>query len=203
MTLNTKIYNALIQMMKNEKLNRPFWNSYLFGVKPELKALASEDIINYQQEKIKCLCPCKYQGKKSLLVITSLQIVVINRGLFGIFSDASYDSLFFTKILGQPKHNGRLFKTITFQTAGDANDLVITNIWGNHDARLILKKASEALNNIESGQQSQTTQKSQFASVDQLEYNLQKLNQLKEAGTISESEYAELRRELLQKAAQN
>ena len=63
MNKNLQYYQLLVQLAKKQGISRPLWNSTLFGVKLELKALPK---YLSQGERIYCLVPCKYKGKKAL-----------------------------------------------------------------------------------------------------------------------------------------
>lgn len=115
----------LVSFMKNQGVSYPLWNSYLFGVKFELGVLPSK---LEGGERIRALIPCKYKGHRSLAVVTSMRMLVLNQGMFGRFSNNQADSIYFKQSSGSAS-SGSLISKYSISTTGEGNDMDITNLW--------------------------------------------------------------------------
>ena len=115
----------LVSFMKNQGVSYPLWNSYLFGVKFELGVLPSK---LERGESIRALIPCKYKGHRSLAVVTSMRMLVLNQGMFGRFSNNQADSIYFKQSSGSAS-SGSLISKYSISTTGEGNDMDITNLW--------------------------------------------------------------------------
>ena len=128
----SKATSKIIQLMKEQHVKRPLWNSYIFGVRVELNALPKK---LQKGERLFCVIPCKFKGRRGIIAVTSLRVMVLNMGYFGIFSNNSREDVYFTQSAGGSPSGG-FISSYSISVYGNGNDLEITNIWGT-DAQLL------------------------------------------------------------------
>lgn len=124
--------DKIIKLMKDQGVSKPFWNSYLFGVKVELNTLPKK---LQKGERLFAVIPCKYNGRRGIVAITSLRIIVLNSGYFGIFSNNSREDVYYTQSAGGNPSGGFISK-YSISVYGNGNDIEITNLWGR-DAEIL------------------------------------------------------------------
>ena len=122
---NRDYYKILVRIAKKQGISRPFWNTTLFGVKLELKALPR---YLSQGERIYSLVPCKYKGKKALAVVTDLRVLVLNRGLLGDFGNTQREDVYYNNVAGGNPH-GSLISSYSISVPGTGNDFEIDGLW--------------------------------------------------------------------------
>lgn len=149
--MNAKM-KKLISFMKKQGVSYPLWNSWLFGIKFELKVLPSKLRPN---ERVLALIPCRYQGNRALAVITSIRVIVLNQGMFGRFSNNQVDSVYYKQSSGGTS-SGSLISRYSISVPGEGNDMDITNLWfkdldrfdsAYNKARQLYEKHSYDINN--------------------------------------------------------
>lgn len=122
---NRDYYKILVRIAKKQGISRPFWNTTLFGVKLELKALPR---YLSQGERIYSLVPCKYKGRKALAVVTDLRVLVLNRGLLGDFGNTQREDVYYNNVAGGNPH-GSLISSYSISVPGTGNDFEIDGLW--------------------------------------------------------------------------
>ena len=80
----------IIALMKEQGVSKPFWNSYVFGVRVELNELPRK---LQKGERLFTVIPCKYKGRRGIVAVTSLRVIVLNAGYFGIFSNKAVSTV--------------------------------------------------------------------------------------------------------------
>lgn len=143
---NNDYYKILVQIAKKQGISRPFWNSILFGVKLELKALPK---YLSKGERIYSLVPCKYKGRKALAVVTDLRVLVLNRGLLGDFGNTQREDVYYNNVAGGNPH-GSLISSYSISVPGSGNDFEIDGLWLN-DAKTFDQTFSQARRDFLSG----------------------------------------------------
>ena len=136
---NRDYYKILVRIAKKQGISRPFWNTTLFGVKLELKALPK---YLSQGERIYSLVPCKYKGRKALAVVTDLRVLVLNRGLLGDFGNTQREDVYYNNVAGGNPH-GSLISSYSISVPGTGNDFEIDGLW-LRDAKIFDQTFSQA-----------------------------------------------------------
>ena len=136
---NRDYYKILVRIAKKQGISRPFWNTTLFGVKLELKALPR---YLSQGERIYSLVPCKYKGRKALAVVTVLRVLVLNRGLLGDFGNTQREDVYYNNVAGGNPH-GSLISSYSISVPGTGNDFEIDGLW-LRDAKIFDQTFSQA-----------------------------------------------------------
>lgn len=136
---NKDYYKILVRIAKKQGISRPFWNTTLFGVKLELKALPK---YLSQGERIYSLVPCKYKGRKALAVVTDLRVLVLNRGLLGDFGNTQREDVYYNNVAGGNPH-GSLISSYSISVPGTGNDFEIDGLW-LRDAKIFDQTFSQA-----------------------------------------------------------
>lgn len=136
---NRDYYKILVRIAKKQGISRPFWNTTLFGVKLELKALPR---YLSQGERIYSLVPCKYKGRKALAVVTDLRVLVLNRGLLGDFGNTQREDVYYNNVAGGNPH-GSLISSYSISVPGTGNDFEIDGLWLG-DAKIFDQTFSQA-----------------------------------------------------------
>lgn len=135
----------IIALMKEQGVSKPFWNSYVFGVRVELNELPRK---LQKGERLFTVIPCKYKGRRGIVAVTSLRVIVLNTGYFGIFSNNSREDVYYTQSAGGNPSGGYI-SSYSISVYGNGNDIEITHIWG-HDAELLDKWYNRARRTYES-----------------------------------------------------
>lgn len=118
-------YKILLKLGEKQRIQKPLWKTTLWGIKLELKALPK---YLTKGEKIYCLTPCRYRGKKALAVVTDVRVLVLNRGLLGDFGLTQREDVYFHQIAGGNPEGG-IFSSYKLSIPGNGNDFKIENLW--------------------------------------------------------------------------
>lgn len=124
--------SKMLAFAKSQHIRRPFWNSYLFGIRLELNELPN---IIQSNEKILAIAPCVYNGHRSMIAVTSARVIVMNRGIFGRFSNNSRTQIYYNEISGSDTSGG-YFSSYIVQVPGDGNDISVHRLWGSDSDRI-------------------------------------------------------------------
>lgn len=127
-----KATQAIIALMKKQGVSKPLWNSYIFGVRVELDHLPSK---LQKGERLFSVIPCKYKGRRGIVAVTSLRIMVLNMGYFGMLSNNSREDVYYTQSAGGNPVGG-FISSYSISVYGNGNDVEITDLWGK-DAQLL------------------------------------------------------------------
>ena len=199
MNKNLQYYQLLVQLAKKQGISRPLWNSTLFGVKLELRALPK---YLSQGERIYCLVPCKYKGKKALTVVTDIRVMCLNRGLLGDLGNTQREDIYYNQVAGGNPH-GSLISSYTISVPGTGNDFEIDGLWLN-DAKVFdfsFNKARQdyekrKLETKETTSTETNTEKEPFYAEEVLE-KLRVIREMKQKEEINTEEFVELVEEVL------
>ena len=63
----SKATERIISMMKKQGVSKPFWNSYIFGVRVELNELPKK---LQRGERLFTVIPCNYKGRRGYLTMS-------------------------------------------------------------------------------------------------------------------------------------
>ena len=192
-------YKVLLKLGEKQRIQKPFWRSTLFGVKLELKALPK---YLTQGEKVYCLTPCRYRGRKALAVITDIRVLVLNRGLLGDFGLTQREEVYFHQIAGGNPEGG-IFSSYTLSIPGSGNDFKIDDLW-MRDARTFYQAFNKARRDYETKKSAPETKKESYHSTDtvkevgksenesELKKKITALTELLKNDSINKEEYIEL-----------
>jgi len=199
MNKNLQYYQLLVQLAKKQGISRPLWNSTLFGVKLELKALPK---YLSQGERIYCLVPCKYKGKKALAVVTDIRVMCLNRGLLGDLGNTQREDIYYNQAAGGNPH-GSLISSYTISVPGTGNDFEIDGLWLN-DAKVFDFSFNKARQDYEkrkletketTSTETNTEKKSSYA--EEVLEKLRVIREMKQKKEINTEEFVELVEEVL------
>lgn len=129
----------LIELGRSQGISKPFWSTFLFGVRVELDHLPEKLT---KGERVYTFLPCKYKKQRSIIVITSKRVIVYNQGYIGILSNNSRVDVYYDQMSGG-NPSGRFFSNYSIHVPGASNDVLITGLWGK-DAELLDKYLNKA-----------------------------------------------------------
>ncbi|MBF1306217.1 MAG: hypothetical protein HXM94_00245 [Parvimonas micra] len=191
-------YKVLLKLGEKQRIQKPFWRTTLFGVKLELRALPK---YLTQGEKVYCITPCRYRGRKALAVVTDIRVLVLNRGLLGDFGLTQREEVYFHQIAGGNPEGG-IFSSYTLSIPGSGNDFKIDDLW-MRDARTFDKAFNKARRDYETKKSTPETKKEthktdkikeveQSNNESELKKKIIALTELLKNDSINKDEYIEL-----------
>lgn len=199
MNKNLQYYQLLVQLAKKQGISRPLWNSTLFGVKLELKALPK---YLSQGERIYCLVPCKYKGKKALAVVTDIRVMCLNRGLLGDLGNTQREDIYYNQAVGGNPH-GSLISSYTISVPGTGNDFEIDGLWLN-DAKVFDFSFNKARQDYEKRKletkettSTETNSEKKNSYAEEVLEKLRVIREMKRKDEINTEEFVELVEEVL------
>lgn len=139
-----KSTKKLIALGKSQGVSKPFWSTFLFGIKVELDNLPAKLA---KGERVYTFLPCKYKRQRSIIVVTSERVLVFNQGYLGILSNNSRVDVYYDQMSGG-NPSGRFISSYSIHVPGSGNDIVVTGLWGR-DAQILdtfLNKARQNYN---------------------------------------------------------
>lgn len=201
-------YEKLMVFANKQRIVRPFWRSLLFGIKLELKELPK---IIEDDEILYALAPCRYLNRRSMIAITSNKVIVLNRGLFGRLSNNSKKQIYYDETSGS-NTKGSLIASYIIQVPGDNNDITIRGLWGRDldriDAAFNKARQKHAMPSVSHIQEVADRDEDQVLNPTPVttplqtqpvtkQVQLDKLQTMLDNGDINQSEYEELKEDIL------
>lgn len=141
----SKATERIISMMKKQGVSKPFWNSYIFGVRVELNELPKK---LQRGERLFTVIPCNYKSRRGIIAVTSLRVIVLNSGYFGIFSNNSREDVYYTQSAGG-NPTGGFISSYSISVYGNGNDIEVNGLWGR-DAQILDEWYNKARRTYES-----------------------------------------------------
>lgn len=184
----SKATEKIIYLMKKQGISKPFWKSYLFGVRVELNELPKK---LQKNENLFSVIPCTFRGRRGIIAITTLRVIVLNCGYFGIFSNNFREDVYYTQSAGGSTSGG-FISSYSISVYGNGNDIEVTNLWGR-DAQVLDKWYNHARKAYESHVNENNEKANNERKFKEIKDKLiQKLN----SSEITKDEYKELIEEL-------
>lgn len=187
--------NKTYPFVKKQHMTHPFWSSYILGIRFELLALPE-----YLQpgETLYAVAQGQYQGANSLIAITSKRVLILDRGWLGGLFKKKKDEAYYNSINGTNPSAHFFLTDLLITTNAGMDDMEIKRLWGK-DADRIDDALTKARQSYISHDYNNEETSSTDSSPSNLKEKLKKLEDFRKDGTISESDYKELKKELLNK----